>query len=451
MGQYHTANFTCPIKMITQKQEIDEYLARLFPITRSITGNGNRQTLNILSEIIPLQIHEYNTGTRVYDWEIPNEWNIKDAWIKNPKGEKVVDFKQCNLHVVGYSTAIHAKMKLAELKNNLHYFTQQPDVIPYRTSYYTKTWGFCVSYNSYLNNFSEDEEYEVYIDAELKPGSLTLADYVLKGTSATEYLLSTYICHPSMANDNLSGVIVAAFLARELSNRQLKNSYRFVFAPETIGTITYCATHEDEMKKISGGLVFSCMGGRGPFGYKQTFEGNSIIDKVVAETFEESKLQYITYPFIPQGSDERQYSSPGFRIPIGSVHKDKYHEFSYYHTSADNLSFIQSEHLLTMVQLHLSIIDKLEKEVKFISLNPHCEPQLGKRGLYPAIGRRTIANEATNADNGYKDELDIILWILFYADGKYSLQDVCQKHNFQYEQVAEIANRLESKGLIKFL
>jgi aminopeptidase-like protein len=433
--------------------EIRSYLERLFPITRSILGDGNRETLQILNEIIPLNIKEYNTGTVVYDWEIPKEWVIRDAWIKNEKGEKIVDYNTNNLHLLNYSIPQHKNLRLAELKNNLHYFIEQPEIIPYRTSYYNENWGFCVSYNRYLELFNEEETYEIYIDSELRNGSLTLADYIVKGETNNEYLFSTYFCHPSMANDNLSGILLQALLARELSNRKLKNTYRFVFVPETIGTITYCAMNEAEMKKIKGGYVLTCLAGQGSYGYKHSFIGNHLVDRLAHQTFSEKQIDFISYPFMPQGSDERQYSSPGFRIPIGSVHKDKYHEYAYYHTSGDNLDYLSIEAMLTTLDIYLSIVDKLEKDTTFISLNPHCEPRLGKRGLYPTIGRRTMYSYKEEGDKfaAYQDELDIIMWLLFYADGKHNLLDIAEKHRFHFDQLHEVLMKLSDKGLIELV
>jgi len=438
--------------MNTAPQEIAYYLERLFPISRSITGNGNRETLKILNEIIPLNISEVASGTRVYDWEVPKEWNIRSAWIKNNMGEKIIDLVDSNLHIVNYSIPIHKKMSLTDLSSHIHFFKSQPDVIPYRTSYYQENWGFCISYNSYKKKFADDTIYEVFIDSDLKPGSLTLADFLINGSSSKEYLFSTYFCHPSMANDNLSGVLLSAFLARELGQMKLKNSYRFIFIPETIGAIAYCALNESSMKKIIGGYVLSCVAGKGMYGYKQTFFENHLIDRVVHQTFKESGIDYITYPFIPQGSDERQYSSPGFRIPIGSVHKDKYHEYKEYHTSADNLNFVNGEAILKTLEIYLSIINKLEENSIVLSLNPNCEPQLGKRGLYPSVGRRTMninkSNENVEADSE-NIELDTILWLLFYGDGNSSILDICEKHQLHFNNTLKIAKKLEQKGLLK--
>ncbi len=302
--------------MINYEQELDSYLKRLFPITRSITGNGNRETLKILQELIPLNILEYPTGQKVYDWTIPKEWNIKEAWIKNSKGEKVVDFKNINLHVVSYSIPIHKKMKFSKLKEKLHYLEDLPKAIPYRTSYYDENWGFCVSYNQYKELFQEDEEYEIFIDTKKENGSLSIGELLIEGKSKKEYLISCYICHPSMANDSLSGVITTAFIARELLKIQntLEYSYRIVFVPETIGAITYCANNEEVMRDIDNGLVVTTCGGPGKFGYKQSWNENNFINFLVEDIFKENDDDFKTYPYDIHEREERQYSSQGCKI-----------------------------------------------------------------------------------------------------------------------------------------
>ena len=437
--------------MIVTTQEISSYFERLFPITRSITGAGNRQTLLILQEIIPLKILEYPSGKKVYDWDIPLEWNIRNAWIKNDKGEKIIDYLKCNLHILNYSVPINKVMNFFELKEHLYFLCEQPDVIPYKTSYYKRNWGFCLTYNDYLELFNENEEYEVFIDSELKQGYLTLADYVIEGHGDQEFIFSTYFCHPSLANDNLSGILACAFLAREISGMKLRNTYRFIFCPETIGTITYIAEHAGIFKGIKGGYILTCLAGPGQFGYKQSYLGNSLVDRAVYLAFKEKGIVFINYPFIPQGSDERQYSSPGLRIPIGSIHKDKYHEYKEYHTSADNLDFVSSESLLTGIQFYLSIIENLESDIRFISRKPICEPKLDKYGLYPNIGRRFIWNQRTINNIESHNDLDIILWLLFYADGEHSLLEIAEKHGFNLSYMKKILFKLSKKGLIKIL
>ena len=424
--------------------EVVDYFRRLFPITRSITGDGNRETLRILSEITDLHVMEVPSGTPVYDWVVPREWNIRAAWIKNQAGERIVDFAVSNLHVLSYSVPVSGVYRLKELRDHLHYFPDQPSVIPYRTSYYYNTWGFCLSYDQFLALFDEDEAYEVYIDASFSDGAMTLADVRLPGASSEEFFFSTYFCHPSMANDNLSGILLGAFLARSLRTRSLRHSYRFIFVPETIGAIAYCALHEQEMHRMSGGLVLSCVAGPGPYGYKRTFRGDHRIDAAVQSVFRRRAIDPILYPFEPQGSDERQYSSPGFRIPVGSVHRNKYHEYASYHTSGDDLSYINYEGFVEMLSVHLEIIEKLDRDTCFTSLNPHGEPRLGRRGLYPTLGRRTMKTAAV-APVG---DLDVMLWLLFYADGRTSVLEICERHGFPEEDVRRILEQLQHHGLL---
>jgi len=429
--------------MINQKAEIDSYLKRLFPITRSITGNGNRETLKILQEIIPLKILEYPTGEKVYDWTIPQEWNIKDAWIKDSSGNKIIDFKISNLHVVSYSIPVHKKMKLQELKGNLHYLENLPDAIPYRTSYYNETWGFCISHNQYEKLFKEDEEYEVFIESKLSNGSMSMGEFLIQGRSDKEYLLSCYICHPSMANDSLSGVLTTAFIAKELSKIQdtLEYSYRIVFVPETIGAIAYCANNEKAMKNIDNGLVITTCGGLGDFGYKQSWEENNFINKMIEDIFDENNIKFRIYPFDIHGSDERQYSSQGFKINCATISKDRYYEYDYYHTSLDNLEFVTAENLNKTLGLYLQLISKMDKNIVYENLYPNCEVMLSQHDLYPKTGGAQLPNNDVSA-------LDIILWSLFYMDGNMSLYDISQKLNIELELIFHEVKKLEIAKII---
>lgn len=430
--------------MINQEVEIDSYLKRLFPITRSITGNGNRETLKILQEIIPLDILEYPTGQQVYDWTIPKEWNIKDAWIKDSNGNKIVDFKISNLHVVSYSTPINKKMKLVELKENLHYLENLPDAIPYRTSYYDENWGFCVSYNQYKELFKDDEEYEVCIDSEHSNGSMSIGELLIKGKSKKEYLLSCYICHPSMANDSLSGVITTAFIAKELLKIQetLEYSYRIVFVPETIGAIAYCAKNEKAMKAIDNGLVITTCGGLGDFGYKQSWDEDNFINCMIEDLFRENQIDFLTYPFDIHGSDERQYSSQGFKINCATISKDRYYEYDYYHTSLDNLDFMTAENLNKTLSLYLQLIDKMDKNIVYKNLHPNCEVMLSKHDLYPKTGGAQLPNSNVSA-------LDIILWLLYYCDGSADLYEISKKLKVDISLVYAEAKQLENKKILK--
>ena len=433
--------------MINQEIEIDNYLKRLFPITRSITGNGNRETLKILQEIIPLDILEYPTGQKVYDWTIPKEWNIKNAWIKDSSGNKIIDFKISNLHVVSYSTPIKKKMKLAELKENLHYLENLPDAIPYRTSYYDENWGFCVSYNQYKKLFKEDEEYEVYIDSELSNGSMSIGELIINGKSSKEILISCYICHPSMANDSLSGVLLTAFLTKELMKLDLNYTYRIVFVPETIGAIAYCANNELHMKNIKEGLIITTCGGPGKFGYKQSWNKNHSINNMVEDVFQENKIDFIPYSFDIHGSDERQYSSQAFKINCITISKDKYYEYDYYHTSLDNLEFVKGKYINESLKLYYSLILKMEQNLRFKNLMPACEVMLSKHDLYPKMGG-TI-NQLTSTTK--KNELDIILELLFYCNGEISLYDLSKQMNVDLDILYEIAVKIKNKYILEII
>jgi len=375
--------------------EIDAYLKRLFPICRSITGNGNRETLRILQEIVPLTIHEVLSGTQVYDWTIPDEWNIRDAWVADADGRRIVDFKASNLHVVSYSTPIRAALGWDDLRPHLHTHPELPEAIPYRTSYYKRDWGFCVNQSQYQELEQLKGPFQVVIDSTLEAGSLTYGELLLPGQSNQEILISTYICHPSMANDNLSGMIMTAFLARELERIGKSNyGYRFVWVPETIGAITYCAHNETAMKNITSGFVVTCVGGPGPFGCKQSFDAADAINYAIERSFKNAGIDdFVLYPFDIHGSDERQYSSPGFRINMASLTKDRYYEFPYYHTSLDDQEFISAENVYQSLTLHLSAIRYLglsEFLKRKTTINGHClsmEASCARMG--PQVARRS--------------------------------------------------------------
>jgi aminopeptidase-like protein len=425
--------------MVDYIEEIDKYLKRLFPITRSITGDGNRETLKILQEIIPLEIKEYPTGEDVYDWKIPKEWNIQDAWIKNSKNEKAVDFKNSNLHVMNYSTPIHEKLTLNEFKHRLHYIEELPDAIPYRTSYYKENWGFCLSFNDFNKFFRDDETYEVFIDSTLEEGFLSIGELLIEGTSKKEFLVSTYICHPSLANDNLSGVVLTAFLAKELLKKKRNFSYRIIFVPETIGAITYCAHHEKIMKNIDSGFVITTVGGPGKFGYKQSIDKGHFINNVIEEVFNDHDIDFTTYPFHVLGSDERQYSSIEFRINVATICKDKYFEYDYYHTSHDNLDFVKPEYINESLNLYLQTIEKIDKRIVYKNMFPYCEAMLSKRDLYPV----------TSGAGGGIDESDILCQLLLYCDSKNDLFEISQILEIPIDVLQRLANKLEEKGIIE--
>ena len=440
--------------------EVKKIFDELFPICRSITGNGVRQSLKILQKIANFDIKEIPSGTSCYDWIIPNEWNVEEAYIEDSLGNKIIDFKKNNLHLVGYSVPIDENISFNELKSHLHMLPDLPDAIPYRTSYYEKNWGFCLSKKQF-EQLDPNESYHVKIKSKLEQGSLTYGEYYIKGKSSKEYIFSTYCCHPSLANDNLSGMVLWALLLRELQNRETENSYRFVIAPETIGAIAYLSENEKAMKNVTGGFILMTVAGPGKFSYKESFLQEHEVDVVTRKAFQKLKTDFISYPFHILGGDETEFSSPYFRIPIGVVCKDKYYEYDYYHTSLDNLEFISPQNLIDVFDIYIKIIDQLEKNQTYISLNPQGEPMLGKRDLYPqtggAIHQRVVNSKKSHEEREYPTtsktmkgtELDAMLWLLFYGDGENSLLEIEGKTNIPLETLHSVATTLCKKNLLK--
>lgn len=425
------------VENIETGKEMYELIERLYPICRSITGNGVRQTLKIIQEIIPLEIKEVPSGTRVFDWEIPKEWNIKDAYIKNSKGEKIVDFKDSNLHVLNYSVPIRGRFNLSQLCEHIFTLPDYPDWIPYLTSYYKEKWGFCMEHNR-LKQLKGDEEYEVLIDSSLEEGSLTYGEYYLPGNTDEEILFSTYVCHPSLCNDNLSGVALLTHLAAGLKEKNLKYSYRFLFIPETIGAITWLALNEDNVSKIKCGLVVTCVGDSGIPTYKRTRKVGSYLNDVVEKVLEDSCEPYNIVDFFPVGSDERQFSSPGFQMEIGSLMRTMYTKFEEYHTSADNLEFINANSLEDSLKRYQDIVHVLEGNEVFASTNPKCEPQLGKRGLYSLLGAKKEENYDKNS----------MFWILNFSDGEHSLLEISKRSGIAFKKLRKTADILQNHNLI---
>lgn len=425
---------------LNYRVKLEEYFDRLWPIPRSLTGEGNRQTLKILSELIPLTIYEVSSGTVCFDWEIPPEWTPKSAWIKNSRGEKILDFKNNNLHLLGYSTSFYGKLSLSELKKHLYVHPTRRDWIPYVVSYYERRWGFCVS-QEVLDSWSDDDIYEVFIDSDLNDsGSLTYGDLVLKGETSEEILLSTYICHPSMANDQISGMLVTAFLYNELVKKETRRyTYRFVFIPETIGAITYLFRNGEYMKKnTKAGFVVTCVGDKGNFTYKHTKEANTLTNRCTLQVLKDSNKPYKEIPFIPQGSDERQYSSPGFNLPVGSLMRTMYWNFEEYHSSADNKEFISFAHLEESIEQYLKVIHVLENNWIYKNQLPFGEVQLGKRNLYPTIGR---GNDKSQNVAAYQ-------WLLNFSDGKHDIVAIAERSGLPVALLIDAAKILEQKNLI---
>mgnify|MGYP000309446352 CR=1 FL=1 len=433
--------------------EINKYLRRLFPINRSLTGPGNRETLNILQEIAPLKIKEYPSGKSVYDWVIPDEWHVKNAWIKDKHGKKIVDFSLNNIHLVGYSEKVNNKIKFEELKSHLYFNDKLHDAIPYRTSYYKRNWGFCVTKKQYDILEKTKGLLEVFIDSEFDTqGSLSIGELLIPGKLEEEILISTYICHPSLANDNLSGMLMTTFLARELLKKNnLKYSYRFIWIPETIGAIAYCAMNELQMKKIKSGFVVTTVGGPGCFSYKQCFDSNHPLNSVIEDVFKDEGLEYIKYPFDIHGSDERQYSSQGFRINIVSLFKDKYYEYPYYHTSLDNLDFISAKFIKQSLDLYLKVIDKMENEKIYRSRYNSCEVMFSKHNLYleDDLASLGIGGSYVNKSGDYSN-LDLILWILFWVNENSTLRSLSYYLNIDYILLENVADMLVEKEILEY-
>jgi aminopeptidase-like protein len=416
-------------------RELHRFAAELYPICRSITGDGIRRTLALIQNRIPLQIVEVPTGSTVFDWTVPKEWNIRDAYIQGPDGKRVVDFRQCNLHVMNYSTPVHATMPLQELKPHLFTLPESPDWIPYRTSYYQENWGFCLSHNQMLA--LEDGDYKVCIDSSLEDGYLTYGEYYISGRSPDEVLISCHACHPSLANDNLSGLSVAAFLAGFLSRRDLHYSYRFLFIPGTIGAIAWLARNCETVGRIRHGLVLTCIGDAGGFHYKKSRWGNAEIDRAAAHVLRHYSDSPEILDFSPYGYDERQYCSPGFNLPIGCLMRSVWGTFPEYHTSADNLNFIRPPQLAGALRVCVAILDVLEHNRRYRNQSPYCEPQLGRRNLY-----RSTGGDAIGVD------ISARLWVLNLSDGEHSLLDIAERSGIPFSAISDAAELLCQNGLL---
>ena len=440
------------------KEEMFSLMQELFPICRSITGNGVRKTLERIKKDIPLSKFEIPTGTQVFDWTIPKEWNIVDAYVSDLSGKKIIDFQKSNLHVVNYSIPIKKQISLNELKKHIFSNPEKPDYIPYVTSYYNETWGFCLEHSELIK--MKDKKYDVIIESKLENGFLTYGEFFIKGESENEILISTYICHPSMCNDNLSGVVVATALAKYLKNLKLKYSIRFLFIPETIGAISWLYLNQNKIKNIKHGLVLTCLGDSGHFTYKKSRKGDAEIDETVVKILKESKKKFEVVEFFPWGSDERQFCSPGFNLPVGSLIRTMYDKFPEYHTSGDNLDFMNKNSLKESFEKYFLIISELEKnfgikkihvnekkekirsdkENYFLATNPKCEPQLGKYNVYKNFGGQY--------EESKKELKNAIFWILNYSDGIHSLEDIARKSKLDLDLIKKTSSLLESKKLI---
>jgi aminopeptidase-like protein len=418
-------------------QEMHRFAADLYPICRSITGDGIRQTLAMIAERVPLQRFEVRSGTPVFDWIVPKEWNIRDAYIADARGTHIVDFLSCNLHVMNYSKPVHATVPFREIKSHLFTIPEHPDWIPYRTSYYKEDWGFCLSHNQMLA-LDDRAEYEVCIDSTLTDGFLTYGECYLAGQTTDEILISCHACHPSLANDNLSGITVATFLAEILSKQGLRYSYRFLFIPGTIGAITWLARNKENVERICHGLVLTCLGDAGSFHYKKSRRGGAEVDRAAAVVLKHESESAEVLEFSPYGYDERQYCSPGFNLPVGCLMRSVWGTFPEYHTSADDLEFVRPEQLAESLRVCLSIVDVLENNRRYRNLNPYCEPQLGRRNLYNSTGGGHAIGEEINAR----------LWVLNLSDGEHSLLDIAERSGMSFLLIRDAAHLLRDNGLL---
>jgi aminopeptidase-like protein len=418
-------------------QAMRDMIAGLYPICRSITGDGFRETLRAIAQYLPLEVREVPSGTPVFDWTVPLEWNIRDAYIAAPDGRRVVDFQRCNLHVMSYSVPVKTRMRLEELQRHIHTLPDRPEWVPYRTSYYKENWGFCLSHRQ-LKELA-DTEYDVLIDSSLERGHLTYGECLLPGQSGDEVLISVHGCHPSLCNDNLSGIAVATYLGRALQNMPRKFSYRFLFIPGTIGSITWLATNQDRIDRIRHGLVLTGVGDAGGITYKRSRRADTPIDRAMAHVLHHQEEPYRIIDFFPYGYDERQYCSPGFNLPVGCLMRTPHGEYPEYHTSADNLEFVHEEAMWKILVLSLKTFFVLENDRKPISMNPYCEPQLGKRGLYRAIAGQT---------EGAVKEM-ALLWVLNLADGRHSLLDIAERAQMSFASIYSAAGALLDHGLVK--
>ena len=413
-----------------------DLMAGLFPLCRSITGPGLRQTLERIGDLVPLELTEVPTGTPVFDWTIPKEWAIRDAWVADDRGERVIDFQASNLHVLNYSLAVNRRLTLDDLRPHLHTLPDHPSWVPYRTSYYADNWGFCLSQDA-LDRLSPGE-YEAVIDATLTDGSLTYGECVLPGESEDEVLVSSHVCHPSLANDNLSGVVVAAHLAYALAQADRRLTYRFLFAPGTIGAITWLARNEHRLERIRGGLVLACVGDPGPVVYKRSRNGDAHVDRAAAHVLRSRGVSDEVIDFSPYGNDERQFCSPGFDLPVGAITRSGHDRSERHHTSADDLASIDPAALADTLGVCCSILGVLEDDARLVSLNPKGEPQLGRRGLYRAFGGRAEQAALESA----------LLWIMSMADGQHSLLDVAERAGLPFTVVRDAADALIAAELV---
>mgnify|MGYP001238654396 CR=1 FL=1 len=417
--------------------KIYSLIKALWPVCRSITGDGVRKTLKIIQKKIPdLKIVEVPSGTKCFDWEIPKEWNIRDAYILDPEGSKIIDFRKSNLHVVSYSIAVDKELSLSDLQKHLHSIKDYPNAIPYVTSYYNENWGFCMTHNQ--RKTLKEGKYRVVIDSSLEPGHMTFGELIIKGRSKNEVLISTYICHPSMANNELSGPSLTTYLCRYIKKLKPKYTYRIIFIPETIGSIYYLSQNIDYLKPfVFAGLNINCVGDNNNWSFLPTKNGNSYIDRLVRRILDKEKIKFKEFSFLERGSDERQYCSPGIDLPVCSVMRSKFNTFDEYHTSLDNLEFISKIGLQKSFVVYCKILDQIENDIIPFS-QVKAEPMMSKRGLRSSIGKR-----------GSSHSSKILMDFLMYSDGKNNLEEIARIINCKINEAKEVLDILEKYGLIK--
>lgn len=433
-----------PFALNDRKEDIGRELhtlaASLFPIHRSITGDGVRETLRILQSLAPVEVKDVTTGTQAFDWTVPPEWNIRDAFVKNRNGERVIDWRKSTLHVVNGSHPINTSLTWSELRENLHTLPQQPTLVPYRTCFFKEDWGFCLSQDDFDRLDAQGEQsYEVVIDASVKDGALTYGEVYLPGETKDEVLISAHVCHPSLANDNLSGLCVATMLAKLLqSTPKRRLSYRFVFAPATIGAIVWLSQNQHHLANIRHGLILTLLGDKGQLRYKQSRIGSAKVDQVVEYVLANSGAAYEIRPFTPFGYDERQYCSPGINLPMGCLMRTPPGEFDEYHTSADNLDFIHPAQLATATETILEVFQVLEADEYFINQKPRGEPRLGPYGLYDSLPEESDPRTLREA----------VQWVLNFSDGNHSLFDIARRSGLDFAVVNDAATKLLAAGLL---
>ncbi len=417
--------------------ELHAAIGELYPICRSITGEGLRRSLHLLQRLAPLELREVPSGTQVFDWVVPREWTFRSARLIAPDGSTVLDAAKLNLHVLNYSAPFAGQVSLEELQGHLYSLPDKPALVPYRTSYYKDAWGFCLSDDQRRRLLPG--EYRVEIDTTLADGSLTYGELVVPGQETGEVLVSTHCCHPSLANDNCAGMVMCATIARLLLAMRPRYTYRFVFVPGTIGAIAWLALNEARARRVAHGLVAACVGDGGRLTYKRSRRGSAVIDRAVVHVLAHSGQDHEVRDFVPYGYDERQYCSPGFNLAVGSLTRTPYGEYFEYHTSADDLSLVKPEKVVDTLRRYLEVFEVLEGDRAYVNLSPHCEPQLGKRGLYGSVGGQSHAVASQMA----------MLWVLNLSDGTRTLLEVAERSKLAFPELRRAAEALERAGLLR--